>query len=218
MSYGLSFTNNSNVVVLDSEFSRLSVLEKGTWNGQGSGVVVNFSATITSVEPPLVFVRPDQSNVFCFCLVRGSAGAWTGFSFSGTAGVATSGKWFSAAFQSKPVAKYGLRLWDATAKVIFDSSAPCAQFTRNITSWTYLGATQTSQGVYRYFWTAPSPLSGGDYMLLNNIALDMAGVVSRQGNMYATWEYNNDRLVISAIGVDLPSAQYIPVVFAKSIS
>ena len=217
MSYGVTFTNNSDVVTLDSEFSRLVVLEKGTWNGSGSGVFVPFAKTITTDEPPLVFVRPNQSNLLCFCLIHGSARAWTGFSFVGIVGQATSGKWFAGAFKSEPTAAYGFRLWDASSKLLFDSGTPCAQFTRIITSWSYLGSTQTSQGVYRLSWTAASPLDTGDYMLINNIAMDLAGVTSRQGNVYAVWEYGNNRLVIQAVGVDLPAAMYMPVVFAKPV-
>lgn len=218
MSYGVTFTNSLDVVTLDSEFSRLVVLEKGTWSGSGSGVLVQFSKTITTDEPPLVFVRPSQSNTLCFCLVRGSAGAWTGFSFVGIVGQATSGSWFVGAFKSEPTAKYGFRIWDANSKLLFDNGTPCAQFTRTLTNWTYLGATQTGQGVYRLSWTAPSSLSGGDYMLLNNIAMDIAGSTSRQGNMYAVWDYANDRLVIQAVGIDLQTTLYIPVVFAKPIN
>ncbi|WP_313630177.1 hypothetical protein [Pseudomonas sp.] len=217
-SYGMRFTNGSNVVTLDSEFSRLTTLDKGTWSGVASGVYVPFSATITTAEPPLVFVRPDQTNVFCFCLVRGSAGAWTGFSFLGGRSNTTSGKWFAAVFTSAPTAKFGFRLWDQNAKLIFDNGTPCAQFTRTITSWTYLGAGQDAQGQTMLSWTAPSSLASGDYMLLNNIAMDVAGLISRQGNMYAVWEYNNDRLVMQVVGVDISTTLYNPVVFAKPIN
>ncbi len=218
MTYGVSFTNNSDVVTLDSEFSRLVVLETGTWSGNGSGVGVSFSKTITTAEPPLVFVRPDQSNIFCFCVVLGSSGAWTGFSFRGRVGQATSGKWFTGAFKSEPTATYGFRIWDGSSKLLFDSGTPCAQFTRSMNAWTYLGASSDPQGQSRLSWTAPSPLSSGDYMLLSNIAMDIAGGTSRQGNLYALWEYQNDRLVIQAVGVDLQTSLYIPVVFAKPIS
>lgn len=218
MTYGVTFTNNSDVVTLDSEFARLVVLDKGTWNGSGSGVSVSFSKAVRTAEPPLVFVRPNQSNTLCFCVVRGTAGAWTGFSFVGIAGQATSGKWFSAAFQSEPTATFGFRIWDANSKLLFDSGTPCAQFTRTITSWTYLGSSSTGQGTSRLSWTASSSLSSGDYMLLNNIAMDVAGSTSGQGNMYAVWQYSNDRLVIQAVGVDLQTSLYLPVVFAKPIS
>lgn len=219
MSYGVTFTNNSDVVTLDSEFSRLVVLEKGTWSGDGSGIFVPFANAVTTDEPPLVFVRLDQSNLLSFCLVAGSSGNWTGFSFKGISGTATSGKWFSAAFKSEFKATYGLRLWDGTSKLLFDNGTACAQFTRTITSWSFLGSEgyPPGSGRYRYSWTAPSQLDTGDYMMLNNIAMDMAGVVSRQGNMYAWWEYNNNRIVIQAVGVDLPAAMYMPVVFAKPV-
>ncbi|WP_439864946.1 hypothetical protein [Pseudomonas antarctica] len=218
MAYGFMFKNNSDVVTLDSEFARLVVLEKGTWSGTGSGVYVPFSKAITTDEPPLVFIRSDLSSTFCFCLIRGSAGAWTGFSFAGIVGSATSGKWFVAAFKSVPTAQFGLRIWDGNANLLFDSGTPCAQFTRTITAWTYLGSSSTSQGVSRLSWTAPSSLANGDFMMLNNIAMDMAGVVSRQGNMYAIFDYANDRIVMQAVGVDLPTALYMPVVFAKPVS
>lgn len=218
MTYGVMFTNNSDVVTLDSEFSRLVVVDRGSWNGSGSGVFVPFSKKITTDEPPLVFVRLNQSNTLCFCLIRGSAGAWTGFSFAGIAGQGTSGNWFAGAFKSEPTATYGFRIWDSNSKLLFDSGTPCAQFTRSISSWTYLGSVSTGQGVSRLSWTAPSSLASGDYMLLNNIAMDIAGSTSRQGNMYAVWEYQNNRLVIQAVGVDLQTSLFIPVIFAKPIS
>lgn len=218
MSYGVQFTNNSDVVILDSEFSRLVVLHRGTWVNGGSGASVGFPQTITTVEPPLVFVRPNQSSTLCFCLVNGSPGAWTGFSFRGIVGQYSSGSWFCAAFQSAPVATYGFRIWDDAGKLLFDSGSPAAQFTRTLTGWSYLGSEQTSQGVYRLSWTAYSPLNTGDYMLLNNIAMDVAGSTTRQGNMYAVWDYGNNRLVIQVVGVDIQTSLYTPVVFAKPIS
>ncbi|QJI29895.1 hypothetical protein HKK55_14660 [Pseudomonas sp. ADAK18] len=220
MSYGLRYVNNNDVVTLDSEFSRLVVLEKGTWSGFGSssGNYVKFSKTITTAEPPLVFVRPTEPNTLYFCLVNGTQGAWAGFSFYTLIGVATNGKWFCAAFESSPTATYGMRLWDGSSKLLFDNGTPCAQFTRSITSWTYLGSSQTGQGQTRLNWTAPSSLAGGDYMLLNNIAMDVAGLISRQGNMYALWDYANDRLIMQVVGVDISSTLYNPVLFAKQLS
>lgn len=217
MSYGLTFTNSGDTVVLDSEFARLVVLARGTYGGSG-GASVGFPFTITSAEPPLVFVRPAQSNTLCFCKLSGSPGAWTGFSFTGIAGVGTSGSWFCAAFQSAPLAKFGLRLWDGGERLLFDNGTACAQFTRTISSWSYLGSEQTSQGVYRLSWTANTPLSTGDFMLLNNIAMDVAGSSTRQGNQYAVWQYENNRLVMQVIGVDIQTTLYTPVVFAKPIS
>lgn len=218
MGFGVQFSNNNDVVVLDSEFARLVKLDSGVWNGSGSGVYVPFSKTITTEEPPLVFVRLNQSNTLCFCVINGSAGNWTGFSFRGIAGVGISGSWFVAAFKSEATARFGFRIWDASSKVLFDSGTPAAQFTRTITGWSYIGSEQTGQGVSRLSWTAYSPLNDGDYMLLNNIAMDVAGGTSRQGNMYAVWDYANNRLVMQVVGVDIQTTLYTPVVFAKPIS
>jgi hypothetical protein len=218
MSFGIQFSNNNDVVVLDSEFSRLVVLHKGSWVNGGSGASVSFPSVITSSEPPLVFVRTSQSCTMCFCLVNGSPGAWTGFSFRGIVGESSSGTWFCAAFQSSPTATYGFRIWDGGGKLLFDNGTPCAQFTRTITSWTYLGSTSTGQGTSRLSWTAGSPLNTGDYLLLNNIAMDVAGGTSRQGNMYAVWDFANNRLVMQVVGVDIQTTLYTPVVFAKPVS
>lgn len=218
MSYGLKFINNSDVVTLDSEYARLVVLESGTWDGFGQGVNVPFVRPVHTAEPPLIFVRPETADIFYFCTLGAGPDGWYGFSFQGVRGVRTTGKWFSAAFSAVPTADYGMRLRDGNSKLLFDSATPAAQFTRTITSWQYLGASHDSQGLTRLSWTAPFNLSSGDYMLLNNIAMDVAGLTSRQGNMYAVWEYALDRLVMQVVGVDISMTLYNPVVFAKPMS
>ncbi len=218
MSYGLRFKNNNDVVTLDSEFARLVVLESGTWDGLGQGVDVPFGSPVLTDEPPLVFVRPETADTLCFCTLSGGAGAWYGFSFKGIVGVPTRGRWFVAAFKSVPTATYGMRLRDGSSKLLFDSATPAAQFTRSITSWQYIGSSSTGQGQTRLSWTAPLNLSSGDYMLLNNIAMDVAGLTSRQGNIYAVWEYALDRLVMQVVGVDISTTFYNPVIFAKPMS
>jgi hypothetical protein len=217
MTFGLSFSNTSDVVVLDSEFTRLVVIAKGTYSGTG-GAGVAFPVVVTSQEPPLVFVRPAQSNTLCFCKISGGPGGWTGFSFTGIAGTGTSGNWFCAAYESRPTASFGLRLWDGSSKLLFDNGTAAAQFTKTITSWTYLGSQNTGQGTSQLSWTAATPLNTGEYMLLNNIAMDVAGGQTRQGNQYAVWDYANNRLVMQVIGVDIQTSFYTPVVFAKPIS
>ncbi|AZF63797.1 hypothetical protein [Pseudomonas sp. LBUM920] len=220
MSFGLTFVNNKDVVTLDSEFSRLVIVESGTWTTNSSqNTPIFFKTAVTTIEPPLVFVRSNTACNLYYCQVIGTPGNWTAVSFS-TSLVGATGKWFSAVFRSTPTATYGLRLWDANNTLIFDNGTPCAQFTGTVNNWTYLGATQTSQGLTNLMWTPTGgfPLSNGDYILINNIAFDMPGLVSRQGNMYAYWDFPNNRMLLQAVGVDLPSAQYLPMVFAKPFS
>lgn len=209
MAYGLEFKNDNDVVTLDSEYSRLVVLQSGRYSGGAA-----FSPAITTQEPPLVFVRPDASATFQYTTISGGPGNWTGFSFIG-GGV---GSYFCAAFKAREIATYGLRLWDGSTNLLFDSGTPCAQFTRTIMSWTFLGASQTGQGLTRGNWTAPSTLSTGDYMLINNIGMDVGGASTRTSKLYCTWEYENDRILMFTIGAAISSYFYVPVVFAEPIS
>ncbi len=209
MSYGVQFTNNNDVVTLDSEFSRLVVLQRGRYQGGAS-----FSAPITSAEPPLVFVRPDATTTFSYATIAGSPGNWTGFSFLGGG----AGNFFVAAYSSTPTATYGIRIWDGSTKLLFDSGTPCAQFTRTISAWTYLGSSSTGQGTTRSNWTAISPLDTGDFMLINNIGMDVAGASTRAAKLYCTWDYGSNRLLMWVVGVANSTSFFIPVVFAKPIS
>lgn len=76
MSFGLRFMNNSNVVTLDTEFARLTVLASGTYapNAEsGLTSIVTFPAAITTQEPPLVFARPNlqgRSKTGPMCSIR----------------------------------------------------------------------------------------------------------------------------------------------------
>ena len=85
MSYGLTFTNNSNVVTLDSEYARLAVIATGRFaptQESGLGSVTTFPVPVTSQEPPLAFVRPDTVGAIAgLCRMRllGGPGNWTGF-------------------------------------------------------------------------------------------------------------------------------------------
>jgi hypothetical protein len=209
MGYGLEFKNNGDVVTLDSEFSRLVVLQKGRYSGGAT-----FSPAITTEEPPLVFVRPDASCTFSYVTIGGSPGNWTGFSFI----IDGVGSYFVAAFQSKATSEYGLRLWDGTPKLLMDIGTPCAQFTRTITNWTYLGSSTGAQGTSKSSWTAYSPLDSGDYMLINNIGMDVGGASTRFAKLYCTWDYANNRVVPFIIGVANSVNFFIPVTFAKPVS
>jgi hypothetical protein len=208
MAFGLEFTNGSNVVTLDSEFSRLVVLQSGRYSGGAS-----FSPAITTEEPPLVFVRPDGTTTFQYTTISGGPGNWTGFSFLSSG----AGNYFCAAFKSRALATYGLRLWDGSSNLLFDSATPCAQFTRTITGWTYLGSSSTGQGTSKSNWTAYSPLDSGDYMMINNIGMDVAGTSTRGAKLYVVWNYGNNRLEPYIVGVNNSVNFYVPIVFAKPI-
>lgn len=216
MAFGLTFRNDNNVVALDSEFSRLVVLHSGRYNRGAT-----FPKTITSIEPPLIFVRPDANASFQFVKIRGSPGAWTGWSWTATiVGSSPTGDYFAAAFKSVQTAKFGLRLWDGDSKLLFDNGTPCAQFTRYITSWTFTGSSSTPQGQTRMNWRASIPLSrSGDYMLINNIAMDLAGGDS-YSKVYCEWSYTNNQInpFLVNLGDYQRNGLFLTIAFAKPIS
>lgn len=209
MAYGMSFTNTAGTVVLDSEFSRLVVLHRGDYSGS-----ISFPSPVTSQEPPLVFIRPNSSFTLSYARISGGPGNWTGFSFNGGG----SGKYFAASFGATPTARFGFRIWDGSGKLLVDSGTPCAQFTRTISSWANIGSGSTGQGTTQVFFTATSPLNTGDFMLINNIGMDVSAGSAKAAKLYCQWDYSANRIVMSTVGVSNSATFYVPVVFAKPIT
>ncbi|CRM71559.1 hypothetical protein [Pseudomonas sp. 25 E 4] len=209
MAYGFQFTNNSNVVTLDSEFSRLVVLYSARYAG---GAV--FPYAITSAEPPLIFAKPDGNGAFQWVRLLGGPGNWTGWLNESN----TPGTYFVAAYESKPTATYGMRLWDSSSKLLFDNGTPCAQITNVITSWAFQGATNTSVGRWVFSWTASAPLNAGGYMLINNIAYDLPGN-DTYSKLSCGWNYSSDRVtaVLQNIGDFRGDSFFVPLLFAKPV-
>ncbi|MBJ2216439.1 hypothetical protein [Pseudomonas sp. MF7453] len=189
MAYGLVFKNNSDVVALDSEFARLVVLHSARYTQSGA----MFPAPITSQEPPLIFARPDATATFQEVQLLGGPGNWTGWQNGSSVNVP--GTYFLAAYEAKPSESYGLRLWGANSKLLFDNGNPCAQFTTVITQWTFLGVVNTSPGRWQYSWSSPAPILEGGYILVNNVAMDMP---ARNSYSWLTcgWSYETNTVSI----------------------
>lgn len=109
MTWGFEFINNDDVVIVDSEYGRLSRLSEGRFvpnQESGLGSITSFERPITTQEPPLVFVKPDNVGLvsgLCRALVIGSAGNWTGFYVraNDVKSAQPRGSYFAAAFQSR---------------------------------------------------------------------------------------------------------------------
>lgn len=212
MSFGLTFTNNSDVVTLDSEFSRLVVLQSGNYNGGG----LAFSPVITTQEPPLVFLRPNSNVVIQYATISGSPGNWTGWSYIGGG----DGKYFAAAFKSREVASFGLRIWNESSNIIFDNGTACAQFTQIVGTHGYSGSEATGQvGQYRSFFNSSAPFPNGDYIMINNMGMDIPGGTSRFGKLACTINLAGS-ISFAVTGVDnvISGPLYVPAVYAKQIS
>lgn len=227
MAFGVQFVNTSNVVTLDSEFARLSILASGRYapnSDSGRGTIVTFPATITTQEPPLIFVRPDAAGIAGMALFRpiGSAGAWTGFYFYGQpainagASAAPNGKYFAAAFSAAPTANFGARIWDATGGLIFDTGTPSALFTRAFQTWSYVSSVRDVQGYYwNYYKIFDGLPAAGEFVLLNNFGMSMVsgGTVGRQLGLY--WDFTANTLRATTTALNNPYNFWLSVIFAK---
>jgi hypothetical protein len=223
MSFGLEFTNDSNVVTVDSEFTRLVVLAKGTYSPtqeSGLGSVTSFPRTITSQEPPLVFVRPaGSSGIAGLCLMRviGSPGAWTGFyvrAYNENT-LQPNGSYFACGFAATALADFGMRIWDGGSKLLFDSGTPYARFTRSFQNWTYIKSDNTSQGVTRSYYRVNFDFPVGEYMLINTFSMHMLADDGLNRALYCWWDFSGGNLYAITVGPSNPIVFFLPAVFAK---
>lgn len=229
MSFGLQFTNNSGVVTLDSEFARMCVIAKGTLNNNGSSdrnSTNMFPRTVTTQEPPLIFVKPDNpnngwaANLYSFMPV-GSPGAWTGFQVVSTYVQApnfATGSWFACQFGGQAVATYGLRLWDGNSSVLFDSGTPTANFTRSAQNWSYVKSEQTPTAGYRNYYATPFAFDTGEYQMINQFGMNLISTdnVGRKLSTWWDWPSNTLWAVTEAFGN--PFDFHLPALFAKMVA
>lgn len=174
MSYGFQSINDNSFVQIDSEAPRLCVLTKGSYSGStvASGT---FARAVTSADPPMVFIRPNQTGAIQVPIsvwFTGGPGNWTGFSMRASVVDATlSGLYFVAAWASMGTAAYGMRLWDGGGALVYDSGAPAVVVTFAAGNWTYQGLEQLSVG-RRYIWSIAKALGAGEYISLNPFAMN----------------------------------------------
>ncbi|WP_122559696.1 hypothetical protein [Pseudomonas viridiflava] len=222
MSFGLRFVNNSNVVTVDSEFARLTVLMSGTYapNAEsGLTAIVSFPSAINTQEPPLVFARPNTESgraVISSVIMYGSPGNWTGFQIRtrSTEFLRPNGRWFAAAFKASRVASFGMRLFDAGGNVIFDSGTPCAIFTRAFQNWTF-EFDQTLTIGSTNFYSVPFDFPENEYILINSFAMSMVGGNNPGRILGCMWDFSARKLYATATGTSNPTAFYLPALFAK---
>jgi hypothetical protein len=174
MSYGLITINDSSVIQIDSEMPRLCVLTKGQYSGQNTASG-NFPRPVTSVDPPIIFIRPDQDGTIQVPIsiwFTGGPGNWTGFSIKASNIRANlSGQYFAAAWSSMGTAQFGMRIWDPNGGLVFDSGAPAVIVTSAAGNWTYLGSEQLIVG-QRYVWYINKALGANEFISINSFAMN----------------------------------------------
>ncbi len=221
MSFGLSFTNNQDVVVLDSEYARLSIISSGRYAPTSDLTSVTyFVRPVTSQEPPLVFIRPDTVAAIGSATqmsLLGSAGNWTGFHIRGYSvnTAPTNGRYFVGAFAAQPVAAYGMKLWDAASNLIFDSGTPSAIFTRSFINWTYVKSVLSDTGSYINYYTVPFDFPESEYLMINSFGMNLLGGSVGGRTISTWWDFPSATLWAITNGFNNPYDFHLPAIFAK---
>lgn len=191
MGYGIKVIDDRGAVQLDAESRLLTLILSGEapsipWSSSSSSRTITFPRVITTMLPPLIFIRPLPSRGYMSVSelqVTGSPGAWTGFKYelftyaygrvlpSVVEGSFAGFEYFAAAFvDSAPEQDWGLAIWDASSKPVFKSEENIVILTGGLSSAGWVETTGMSVGSYYYHgyyfpWTG----STGDYVLANGL-------------------------------------------------
>lgn len=220
MSFGLQFINNENLVILDSEFSRLNVISKGVLQTNFTNY---FDRPATTQEPPLMFVKFDNPGTGAYangggCYPIGTPGNWTGFFFRPTLGQTVTfapGKWFACQFGAQAVDSYGMRLWDGSGKLLFDSGTPTAIFTRSFQSWNYEKSVLGDTGSYTNFYSLPYDFSSNEYLLINNFGMKLLAGEQNGRTVGTRWDFAANKLWAITVAFNNPFDFHLPALFAR---
>lgn len=223
MSVGLSFRNDHDAVVLDSEYARLCVIASGRYQPteeHGLGSTTWFPRIVTTAEPPLVFVRPDTVGAIaslCFMQVLGEPGRWSGFYVRATSihTAQPNGRYFAAAFAAQPVARFGLRLFAGNGQLLFDSGTPCAVFTRSFQNWTYTHSDRSETGSYRNYYQIPFHFPENEYLLINSFGMPLLSGDNVGRVLSSWWDFPGRRMLAITEAFSNPFDFHLPAVFAR---
>ncbi|UWF46862.1 hypothetical protein NYP20_16050 [Pseudomonas sp. N3-W] len=215
--FGLTVVNDAGVVSIDSEYARLCVLQSGRYSGGGGAATVTFNPAITTQEPPLIFLRPDNNGgqVTIGSGLIGLPGNWTGMTVIGAYNYAPTGKYFVGGFAASPSAAFGMKLWDGAGKLLFDSGMQVAAFTRFYQNWTYVKSTQNAQGFYTNWYSAPLSSLTNECLMINNASMRMLSGDNIGRLTGILFDFATSQLWFRTTALNNPFDFSLPVVFAK---
>lgn len=224
MSFGLQFTNTSDTVILDSEIARMCVIASGALAANPTSVNY-FPTPVATQEPPLVFVRLTNPGNGLIGQIGGfkpigSPGNWTGFVVgSSYVDVAPQrfapGDWFACQFGGSSVSQFGLRLWDSSGKVLFDSGTPAARFTRAAQNWRYEKSVQAQTTYYRNYYTIDFAFDNTEFQLINQFGMNLVSTDNVGRTIGSWWDWPSNRLWAVTGAFGNPFDFHLPALFAK---
>jgi hypothetical protein len=209
LTFGLTVSNDTNYIQIDSETPRLCSLFNGAYQAVGTHIAtVTFPAAITTSEPPCIFIRNDPSrpnDLYKQMVLSGGSGNWTGFQIiAGNSTHRPLGKWFAAAFASLANSSYGLRIWAANGGLCYDSGAVPVIVTKANHSWSYQGSVQLPDYGAQYYYRNElvSTLQSDEYFMINPFS---RGVLTPQSMNWTDvgirFNYTENRLQLYMVAV-----------------
>lgn len=149
--FGISVTNNSNSVMITSQYKIMVFSERGTFRIQsqytdkeGSGAV-NFLKPILTQEPPQIFLRHVSGvhpNLGVYTTILGGPGNWTGFRMtSAVRGGSTLQNYLVEYVSCKYADKqstdlFGMNIWDEAGVILFSASDRVVRYSKFSKVWT----------------------------------------------------------------------------------
>ncbi|MDH0293023.1 hypothetical protein N7414_28210 [Pseudomonas sp. GD04087] len=172
MSYGALFIGNSGQVQIDDNYPCYMEVAAGSYDGSSGTVTVSYPVAINSPNPPAVFVRPDGAHILRYMRNLGGPGNWTGwtallYADGGFSGIVRSGQYKAAALYLPRTGGYGLQVFDASNRLLFDSNRQVLRIISGAQTWSKVGY----NGSYQGNWTTDtwgSPYVAGSYVLASH--------------------------------------------------
>lgn len=163
MTAGFQAIGDSSQLIISEDNPVAMLMGSGTYARVGSSeTVITYSTPINSPIPPMVFVKPDGAHMVTMFRHIGSAGNWTGFGIqiytdAGFSNIVASGSWKVAAYYVPDSGNSGLRIYDGSGRLIFNSDIPPVKFLGGSQTWahashngSYLGNFTTDTWVASY--------------------------------------------------------------------
>jgi hypothetical protein len=211
MSYGLEVQNSTGDLVIDAAFRNFEIIAEGTGTHVGSGLLAYVDITFpATAQPPLVFVRSTGYGLGCATLLRDGSGNYTTARLYSEALFNTfSFDWFVAApADGLSGEAWGLQVFDASAKKVFDSGERYVQF-REVASVSVATAFETAAGlnVEGYLPVAHAAVSTAYYCLsslrafISNIIFEYPATffpTVRAYNTTTAWVAVTDRAIVGS--------------------
>jgi len=181
MAFGAMFKNETGSVIIDSDNPPLSVARYGYYPNPNNATAARnivFSAPITTVEPPLIFINPDTTNyrtTYRDAVLTGGPGNWTGFRLYGGVSASTASpgfRWMVGTFiNHSSYSGFGLRLFGSSGEPVYSSDVNIISLTGTSTNegWNWEGFSVSYGGIQYNASYIPWTGDSEDYFLASSL-------------------------------------------------